>query len=119
MPAPLVCGLRYSAINSMFFEWNLNSTSSSFSIIYEAAISDIKELQKAQEKLSSTQKEQIENPNKDLSSDIADAVSEYKRLSDTVKDFRENVYDAEKSQKELTDNKQFKEYNSAWVLCWI
>lgn len=80
----------------------------------EAAISDIKELQKAQEKLSSIQKEQIENPNKDLSSDIADAVSEYKRLSDTVKDFRENVYDAEKSQKELTDNKQFKEYNSAY-----
>lgn len=87
---------------------------SSISDRYEAAISDIKELQKAQEKLSSTQKEQIENPNKDLSSDIADAVSEYKRLSDTVKDFRENVYDAEKSQKELTDNKQFKEYNSAY-----
>lgn len=87
---------------------------SSISDRYEAAISDIKELQKAQEKLSSIQKEQIENPNKDLSSDIADAVSEYKRLSDTVKDFRENVYDAEKSQKELTDNKQFKEYNSAY-----
>ena len=87
---------------------------SSISDRYEAAISDIKELQKAQEKLSSIQKEQIENPNKDLSSDIADAVSEYKRLSDTVKDFRENVYDAEKLQKELTDNKQFKEYNSAY-----
>lgn len=81
---------------------------------YEAAISDIKELQKAQEKLSNLQKEQIENPNKDISSDIADAVSEYKRLSGSVKDFRENVYDAEKSQKELTDNKQFKEYNSAY-----
>lgn len=81
---------------------------------YKAAISDIKELQKAQEKLSNLQKEQIENPNKDISSDIADAVSEYKRLSGSVKDFRENVYDAEKSQKELTDNKQFKEYNSAY-----
>lgn len=77
---------------------------SSISDRYEAAISDIKELQKAQEKLSNLQKEQIENPNKDLSSDIADAVSEYKRLSGSVKDFRENVYDAEKSQKELTDN---------------
>lgn len=87
---------------------------SSISDRYEAAISDIKELQKAQEKLSNLQKEQIENPNKDLSSDIADAVSEYKRLSGSVKDFRENVYDAEKSQKELTDNKQFKEYNSAY-----
>lgn len=87
---------------------------SSISDRYEAAISDIKELQKAQEKLSNLQKEQIENPNKDLSSDIADAVSEYKRLSSSVKDFRENVYDAEKSQKELTDNKQFKEYNSAY-----
>lgn len=87
---------------------------SSISDRYEAAISDIKELQKAQEKLSNLQKEQIENPNKDFSSDIADAVSEYKRLSGSVKDFRENVYDAEKSQKELTDNKQFKEYNSAY-----
>lgn len=87
---------------------------SSISDRYETAISDIKELQKAQEKLSNLQKEQIENPNKDLSSDIADAVSEYKRLSGSVKDFRENVYDAEKSQKELTDNKQFKEYNSAY-----
>lgn len=87
---------------------------SSISDRYEAAISDIKELQKAQEKLSNLQKEQIENPNKDLSSDIADAISEYKRLSGSVKDFRENVYDAEKSQKELTDNKQFKEYNSAY-----
>lgn len=87
---------------------------SSISDRYEAAISDIKELHKAQEKLSNLQKEQIENPNKDLSSDIADAVSEYKRLSGSVKDFRENVYDAEKSQKELTDNKQFKEYNSAY-----
>lgn len=87
---------------------------SSISDRYKAAISDIKELQKAQEKLSNLQKEQIENPNKDLSSDIADAVSEYKRLSGSVKDFRENVYDAEKSQKELTDNKQFKEYNSAY-----
>lgn len=87
---------------------------SSISDRYEAAISDIKELQKAQEKLSNLQKEQIENPNKDLSSDIADAVSEYKRLSGSVKDFRGNVYDAEKSQKELTDNKQFKEYNSAY-----
>lgn len=87
---------------------------SSISDRYEAAISDIKELQKAQGKLSNLQKEQIENPNKDLSSDIADAVSEYKRLSGSVKDFRENVYDAEKSQKELTDNKQFKEYNSAY-----
>lgn len=87
---------------------------SSISDRYEAAISDIKKLQKAQEKLSNLQKEQIENPNKDLSSDIADAVSEYKRLSGSVKDFRENVYDAEKSQKELTDNKQFKEYNSAY-----
>lgn len=87
---------------------------SSISDRYKAAISDIKELQKAQEKLSNLQKEQIENPNKDISSDIADAVSEYKRLSDTVKDFRENIYGAEKSQKELTDNKQFKEYNSAY-----
>lgn len=87
---------------------------SSISDRYEAAISDIKELQKAQEKLSNLQKEQIENPNKDLSSDIADVVSEYKRLSGSVKDFRENVYDAEKSQKELTDNRQFKEYNSAY-----
>lgn len=91
-----------------------NINQSSISDRYEAAISDIKELQKAQEKLSNLQKEQIENPNKDLSSDIADAVSEYKRLSGSVKDFRENVYDAEKSQKELTDNKQFKEYNSAY-----
>lgn len=87
---------------------------SSISDRYEAAISDINELQKAQEKLSNLQKEQIETPNKDISSDIADAVSEYKRLSGSVKDFRENVYDAEKSQKELTDNKQFKEYNSAY-----
>ncbi len=87
---------------------------SSISDRYKAAISDIKEFQRTQEKLSGLQKEQIENPNKDLSSDIADAVSEYKRLSGSVKDFRENVYDAEKSQKELTDNKQFKEYNSAY-----